>query len=93
MSAGRSLSRLSGPPRGARRPPRGAVEFPVDGYAKAPESGEHKIWGLTSWNRVFSQTGPVMAGSPLPAMKARCISRLRQVTRRAGAQRRSREAA
>ena len=65
----------------------------VDGYAKAPESGEHKIWGLTSWNRVFSQTGLVLAGSPLPAMKARCIRRLRQVTRRAGAQRRSREAA
>ena len=65
----------------------------VDGYAKAPESGEHKIWGLTSWSGVFSQSGPVMAGSPLPAMKARCIRRLRQVTRRAGAQRRSREAA
>ena len=67
--------------------------YVVSGYAKAPESGEHKIWGLTSWNRVFSQTGPVMAGSSLPAMKARCIRRLRQVTRRAGAQRRSREAA
>ena len=40
----------------------------VDGYAKAPKSGEHKIWGLTSWNGVVSQTGPVMAGSPLPAM-------------------------
>ena len=59
--------------------------YVVDGYAKAPKSGEHKIWGLTSWNGVFSQTGPVMAGSPLPAMKARCIRRLRQVTRRAGA--------
>ena len=65
----------------------------VDGYAKAPKSGEHKIWGLTSRNGVFSQTGPVMAGSPLPAMKIQCIRRLRQVTRRAGAQRRSREAA
>ena len=65
----------------------------VDGYAKAPNFGEHKIWGLTSWNGVFSRSGPVMAGSPLPAVKARCIRRLRQVTRRAGAQRRSREAA
>ena len=29
----------------------------VDGCAKAPKSGEHKMWGLTSWNGVFSQTG------------------------------------
>ena len=80
-------------PKGRKAVMDGLPGIRVDGYAKAPESGEHKIWGLTSWNRVFSQTGPVMAGSPLPAMKARCIRRLRQVTRRAGAQRRSREAA
>ena len=65
----------------------------VDGCAKAPISGEHKIWGLTSWHDVFSQVGRLAAGSSLPAMNTRCVRTLRRVTRRAGAQRRSRAAA
>ena len=65
----------------------------VDGGPKAPKSGEHKIWGLTFWITVFSQSGSLTAGSLLPAMKASCVRGLRRVTRRAGAQRRSRGAA
>ena len=49
--------------------------------------------GLTSRYAVFSQIGPLVAGSSLPAMKSSRVRRLRRVTRRAGAQRRSREAA
>ena len=66
---------------------------PVDGDPKAPKSGEHKIWGLTFWIAVFSHNGSLAAGSLLPAMKASCVRGLRRVTRRAGAQRRSRRAA
>ena len=65
----------------------------VDGDPKAPKSGEHKIWGLTFWIAVFSHNGSLTAGSLLPAMKASCVRGLRRVTRRAGAQRRSRRAA
>ena len=65
----------------------------VDGGPKAPKSGEHKMWGLTFWIAVFSQSGSLTAGSLLPAMKASCVRGLRRVTRRAGAQRRSRGAA
>ena len=65
----------------------------VDGDPKAPKSGEHKIWGLTFWIAVFSHNGALTAGSLLPAMKASCVRGLRRVTRRAGAQRRSRRAA
>ena len=65
----------------------------VDGGPKAPKSGEHKIWGLTFWFAVFSKSGSLTAGSLLPAMKASCVRGLRRVTRRAGAQRRSRGAA
>ena len=65
----------------------------VDDGPKAPKCGEHKIWGLTFWIAVFSQSGSLTAGSLLPAMKASCVRGLRRVTRRAGAQRRSRGAA
>ena len=65
----------------------------VDGDPKAPKSGEHKMWGLTFWIAVFSQSGSLTAGSLLPALKASCVRGLRWVTRRAGAQRRSRRAA
>ena len=71
----------------------GSVDWGVDGDPKAPKSGEHKIWGLTFWIAVFLQSGSLTAGSLLPAMKASCVRGLRRVTRRAGAQRRSRRAA
>lgn len=75
------------------RPCRSRSAHGVDGDPKAPKSGEHKIWGLTFWIAVFSQSRPLTAGSLLPAMKASCVRGLRRVTRRAGAQRRSRRAA
>ena len=65
----------------------------VSGCEKPRISGEQKIWGLTSGDDVFSQIGRAVAGSSLPAMNTRCVRTLRRVTRRAGAQRRSREAA
>ena len=42
----------------------------VGGCRKARISGEHKMWELTSRNVVFSESGPVMAGTPFPAMSA-----------------------
>ena len=65
----------------------------VGGCEKPRINGEHKIWGLTSGDDVFSQIGRLVAGSSLPAMNTRCVRTLGRVTRRAGAQRRSREEA
>ena len=65
----------------------------VGGCEKPRINGEHKIWGLTSGDDVLSQIGRLVAGSSLPAMKTRGVRTLRRVTRRAGAQRRSREEA
>ena len=65
----------------------------VGGCEKPRENGEHKILGLTSGDDVLSQIGRPVAGSSLPAMNTRCVRTLRRVTRRAGAQRRSREEA
>ena len=48
---------------------------------------------VTSGDDVFSQIGRLVAGSSLPAMNTQCVRTLRRVTRRAGAQRRSREEA
>ena len=42
----------------------------VGGCGKAPINGEHKMWGLTSRNAVFSQIGPGMAGNSFSAMDA-----------------------
>ena len=42
----------------------------VSGCRKARENGEHKMWGLTFSNFMFSHTGPLMAGSLLTAMDA-----------------------
>ena len=68
-------------------------QSPVGGCEKPRINGEHKIWGLTSGDDVFSQIGRLVAGSSLPAMNTRCVRTLGRVTRRAGAQRRSREEA
>ena len=70
-----------------------ATEPSVGGCEKPRINGEHKIWGLTSGDDVFSQIGRLVAGSSLPAMNTRCVRTLGRVTRRAGAQRRSREEA
>ena len=70
-----------------------AGESGVGGCEKPRINGEHKIWGLTSGDDVFSQIGRLVAGSSLPAMNTRCVRTLGRVTRRAGAQRRSREEA
>ena len=67
--------------------------YGVGGCEKPRINGEHKIWGLTSGDDVFSQIGRLVAGSSLPAMNTRCVRTLGRVTRRAGAQRRSREEA
>ena len=42
----------------------------VSGCRIARENGEHKMWGLTFSNFMFSHTGPLMAGSLLTAMDA-----------------------
>ena len=42
----------------------------VNGYVEPRIFGEHKMWGLTFWNVVFSKSGPIMAGSSLSAMIA-----------------------
>ena len=73
--------------------PIGIPTLDVGGCEKPRINGEHKIWGLTSGDDVFSQIGRLVAGSSLPAMNTRCVRTLGRVTRRAGAQRRSREEA
>ena len=47
-------------------PPPGHQIMCVDGCAKPRINGEHKIWGLASRYHVFSQIGPLVAGSSLP---------------------------
>ena len=76
-----------GAPLPAVAPSRGSGTGRVGGCEKPRINGEHKIWGLTSGDDVFSQIGRLVAGSSLPAMNTRCVRTLGRVTRRAGAQR------